>query len=506
MSLAPSAVICWFHNDLRLADHPALVAACEGGQQVIPLYIHDEVAAGKWAVRGAGRLGLDMALRNLDASLQALGLRLMVAHVAPSAKSGESGDSAESVFTHLIQHLKHTSPITAVYCHRHYEPWAAARQKRVRQTMGRLGVDFKCVATPATLLTQPDSIHTKSHTRFQVFTAFKKTLLAQRVHWWRTPLPPPKRLPPTPPNLASLTSTSSIGNSIGDLGLTQPKMVWHKEIYNHWQIGEDAAQKQLNDFIATGLAGYHTGRDFMSVAGTSSLSPQLRFGTLSPMQIVHAVVDATGEAWLAEETGAAKFISEVIWRDFNYELLDQYPHLPDTPIKHEFAQFPWRSKNDYQADLMAWAKGMTGYPLVDAGMRQLYATGWMHNRVRMITASFLTKHLLIPWQEGAGWFFDTLLDADLASNSGNWQWVAGCGADAAPYFRIFNPTSQITKFKAHAYIRQWLPELAGVSDEMLLAPHANNTASIDSYPRPCIDHSTARGRALQALKIMRGKT
>ncbi|MCG8620706.1 MAG: DNA photolyase family protein [Proteobacteria bacterium] len=507
VSLGMSSVICWFHNDLRLADHPALVAAIESGQAVIPLYIHDEVAPKQWRVKGAAKLGLDMALRNLDASLRGLGSRLITARVSSSTHA-----SAESVFTHLIQHLKNSTPITAVYCHRHYEPWAVARQKRVGQALAKLGVDFECVPTPATLLIQPNSIHTKSHTRFQVFTAFKKTLVAQRVHWWRTPLPPPKSLPPIPQNLATLTSISSID----DLGLTQPVMPWHRQIYNHWQIGEEAAHKQLKTFIATGLAGYGTRRDFMSEAGTSSLSPQLRFGTLSPMQIVgqilgqiggktggqisHAAVDGSGGAWPEEGTGAEKFVSEVIWREFNYELLDQYPHLPNTPIKQEFTQFPWRSKADYHPDLVAWQKGLTGYPLVDAGMRQLYATGWMHNRVRMITASVLTKHLLIPWQEGAAWFFDTLLDADLASNSGNWQWVAGCGADAVPYFRIFNPISQINKFKAYDYIRQWLPELASLPDAILLAPPTR-----ENYPPPLINHDKARGRALDSLKIMRSK-
>ncbi len=293
---------------------------------------------------------------------------------------------------------------------------------------------------------------------------------------------------------------------IAELGL-EPKIDWASGMRQAWKPGQAGALARLEGFLDRAIVGYRDNRDQPASDGTSALSPYLHFGEISPRTVFHSVRKKVG---LPLPTGAEVFLKEVFWREFAYHLLYHFPATTDQPLRHEFAVFQWRE--DPKA-LRAWQKGQTGYPLVDAGMRQLWAAGWMHNRVRMVVASFLVKHLLLPWQAGTRWFWDTLVDADLASNTLGWQWTAGCGADAAPYFRIFNPVSQGEKFDAEAdYIRQWVPELSRLPNAWIHKPWQAPPILLaeagvklgGTYPKPIVDHGDARTRALNALTTMRG--
>ena len=471
-----AAVLCWFHQDFRLADHPALTAAIATGHPVIPLYVYDQDSAGEWAPGGASRWWLDHSLRALDADLQRLGSRLVIAN-----------GRADAVISEMV--AKHH--IVSVYCHDHHEPWARDRQKRLQHQLSAADVDFH--KSEGVLLWPPGSSLSKTGGRMRVFTPFKKNLFA--MGRYRDIFPRPEAVP------APMSWPESL--TVDELGLIDHRIGWHKTLEPHWQPGEADAMVMLDDFLDEHLDDYKTLRDFPSLKATSRLSPYLHFGEISPLQILDAV---ERRCVLESNKGAEHFISEVVWREFSYELLDQLPDMPQVPLRENFAAFPWI--DNYDDLLSAWQKGQTGYPLVDAGMRELYATGWMHNRIRMVTASFLTKHLMIPWQEGEAWFFDTLVDADLASNSAGWQWVAGCGADASPYFRIFNPITQGNKFDAGAYVRHWVPELSGLSDDMLFDPSSAPPALLaaagvklgENYPWRLVDHPIARQRALDAYE------
>ncbi|MGB2323543.1 MAG: cryptochrome/photolyase family protein [Candidatus Puniceispirillales bacterium] len=471
-----SAVICWFHQDLRLSDHPALTAAIAKGKPVIPVYVYDDMSPGKWAPGGASRWWLDQSLRALDADLRQLGSQLIIMK-----------GSADMV----IPALANAHAVSDVYAHTHHEPWARKMQERLASRLKADGVGFH--HSEGVLLFPPGSGLSKVGERMRVFTPFKRSLY--RLGRYRSIAPRPKHI------LAPDQWSDHIG--IDGLGLINHQIGWHKTLVPHWQVGEKHAQQMLADFIDHHMDDYKQLRDFPSLKSTSRLSPHLHFGEVSPLQILNAVESVTS---LDDNDGAEHFISEVIWREFSYELLDQRPDMPQAPLKEAFSRFPWADHYDYL--LAAWKRGETGYPLIDAGMRELYATGWMHNRIRMITASFLTKHLLIPWQEGEDWFFDTLVDADLASNSAGWQWVAGSGADASPYFRIFNPITQGAKFKASEYVRQWLPALNGLSDDMLFDPSSAPPALVEAagvelgktYPHALVDHASARQKALAAYE------
>ena len=335
----------------------------------------------------------------------------------------------------------------------------------------------------------------KTGNRMKVFTPYKRNLLSLNAVRPQLPRPTEINSPEVWPELGA----------VEELDLLPSAPDWSGGISANWRVGEAAALQRLQDFLDEGANDYHVSRDLPSIKGTSRLSPHLHFGEISPVTIYHAVMqqsDALGQ-------GPEVFLSEVIWREFSYELIDQFPAMPDAPLRKEFENFPWA--DGYEENLINWQQGKTGYPLIDAGMRELYETGWMHNRVRMITASFLTKHLLVPWQLGARWFFDTLVDADLASNSAGWQWVAGCGADASPYFRVFNPITQGTKFDAGAYVRKWCPELKELDEKSLFSPFDAPEAILlgagvklgQNYPTPLIDHPTARNRALDAFQYIR---
>jgi len=446
----------WFRRDLRLADNPGLAAAAAGGRPIIPLFIHDREHDKSG---GALLWWLHHSLAALDKSLQTRGSRLII----------RQGDAAE-----VIPRLAEQTGAAAVYCNRLEEPWAIKQQERIEARLKADGRAF--VAGNAALLFETGSITSQAGTPFRVFTPFWRACLQERPP--AAPLDAPERLPPVDEAIAS--------DDLAALALLPTKPDWAGGLRDAWSPGEDAAQAALGRFIEDRLQGYAKERDLPAEAGTSQLSPYLRFGEIGPRQVFHAIRDTAPPSHDSD-----RFLAELGWREFSYHLLAQFPDLPTRPLRPEFARFPWRDDPD---GLAAWQKGRTGIPLIDAGLRELWTTGWMHNRVRMAVASFLVKNLMIPWQAGAAWFWDTLVDGDLASNSASWQWVAGCGADAAPYFRIFNPVLQGEKFDPRGhYVRKWCPEVADLPDRFVHKPWEAGRA------KPIVDLAGSRKRALDAF-------
>lgn len=442
-------VIMWFRQDLRLADNPALQAACQTGAPILPIYILDDENAGDFKMGGASRVWLHHSLLSLHKSLNG-NLRVYKG-------------KAEDILRHLVQH----HPVSKIFWNRCYEPWRIARDKTIKETLS-----VPCHSENGSLLWEPWDIKKSDGTPYRVFTPFfRKGCLAA----------PPPREPLALPTISSFCSPSiSSELSIDDLGLLPCRPRWDIPMMSHWCPGESGAHHRLDQFLDKGLKGYKEGRNYPAQPHhTSRLSPHLHFGEISPHQVWYAVQHAGLSKRI--ETDMDCLQSELGWREFSHSLLYFSPSLPEQPLNKKFENFDWDHVD--QEKLERWQKGETGYPIVDAGMRELWATGYMHNRVRMITASFLVKDLRYHWRHGEDWFWDTLFDADLANNAASWQWVAGCGADAAPYFRIFNPTTQGEKFDPHgAYRRQWLG---------------------DSYSiKPMLDHSRAREAALEAFKGM----
>jgi deoxyribodipyrimidine photo-lyase len=473
-----SPVVVWFRRDLRLLDNPALAAAAAEGRPVIPVYLHDPLLEGR-PIGAASAWWLDKSLQALAASLERIGSRLVL----------RSGDAIET----LVALAAETGADT-VFLNRLYEPEAAVRDEAAAARLEASGVTVR--RFNASMLSEPGSVLTGSGGPYKVFGPFERALRAQGG-----PV-----LAPAPQRLASPAAWPA-GENLAAWGLHPRDPDWSGR-FGVWSPGEGGALDRLDGFVERALARYVAGRETPGAEGSSRLSPHLHFGEISPWRVVTSA-QAAAERGEAPASAAEKLATEVAWRDFNRHLLAAFPHLPTTSFRPEFERFPWR--RDPEA-LRAWKRGRTGYPIVDAGMRQLWATGWMHNRVRMIVASFLVKHLLIDWREGEAWFWDTLVDADLANNVGNWQWTAGSGADAAPYFRIFNPTTQGERFDpAGAYVRRWVPELAGLPDEALHAPwaapaHILRQAGVrlgETYPAPIVDHAMARQRALAALASLR---
>jgi len=469
-------VILWFRRDLRLHDNPALERAFATGRPVLCLYLLDPMQTGR-APGEASLWWLDKSLRALAAALAERGGRLIL----------RRGDS-EAELRGLIDE----TGAGAVYMNRLFEPDGFTRDADIAHALKAEGVE--CHGYNGALLTRPGSVLNGSGGPYKVFTPFLKALLAQAEA-------PPHTLGPR--DMAGAPKVES--DDIDDWGLHPTRPDWSAGF--DWTPGEAGATEALSRFIGRGLKTYAKGRDHPAEPGCSRLSPHLHWGEISPWQAVRAVREAAadGKAPAAE---AEKFVAEIGWREFSAHLLHHFPTLPERAFRPEYEAFPW---HDDEAGFSAWTRGLTGYPIVDAGMRQLWATGWMHNRVRMIVASFLIKDLLIDWRRGEAWFWDTLVDADLASNVQNWQWVAGSGADAAPYFRIFNPITQGEKFDASgAYVRRWLPELRGLNDKWLHAPwtappeilRASGVRLGTDYPRPIVDHAEARDRALAALKVV----
>jgi deoxyribodipyrimidine photo-lyase len=470
-----SACLLWFRRDLRLTDHPALQAALARGEPVIPVYIHDPDAEQGWVPGGASQSWLHHSLRALAADLGARGSRLIVRRGPELA---------------TLQALIGETGATAVAWTRLYEPAVVERDTRIKAALKADGID--AISHNAALWCEPWQIATGGGGPYKVFTPFWRALSARLPD---APVaPPPERIPGP--------RTWPDGLAIEALGLS-PRIAWDVGFYEIWEPGEAGACRRLARFVDEDLRGYSSARDRPADSGGSRLSPHLHFGEIGPRQVLRAVQRARAGGEIPEGD-AEHFLRELGWREFGHHLLHHFPQTPDAPLNPSFGAMPWRHPQDYARDLQAWQRGRTGIPIVDAGMRELWTTGWMHNRVRMIVASLLTKNLLVPWQEGARWFWDTLVDASLANNTMGWQWAAGSGADAAPYFRIFNPVLQSQRFDAHGrYIRRWVPELGALPDKAIHAPWLLRGAAPDAYPAPIVDLASSRQRALDAFARMR---
>ncbi|MGK7862671.1 cryptochrome/photolyase family protein [Falsiroseomonas sp. E2-1-a4] len=471
--------LLWFRHDLRLADHPALIAATEGGRPVLPVFVLDDDAAGAHRPGGAARWWLRHSLAALAADLAARGAPLMLAR-----------GRAEMVLPALAAAVG----ARTIHAGRGYEPWARAQSQRVHEALTDAGRRLALHTTA--VLREPHGFGAASGKPYAVYTPFAKTMLAAGD-------PPTPR--PAPAQIQGVPHPAG-GEALEALGLypVPGEPDWAVRFGETWQPGEAGAQARLARFTAQALGAYDRQRNLPGRDGSSGLSPHLRWGEVSPGQVWHAARGAKADA-----AGTETFLKEILWREFAYHLLWHRPEMPEAPLRSEFAAFPWQPDAKL---LAAWQQGRTGYPVVDAGMRQLWQTGWMHNRVRMITASLLVKHLLQPWQDGAAFFWDTLVDADLASNSASWQWVAGCGTDAAPYFRVFNPILQGEKFDPEGrYVRRFVPELAKLPNAFLHQPWeaprevlaAAGVALGRDYPRPVIDHAEGRARALAGFVKLR---
>ncbi len=469
---AGAPVLVWFRNDLRLADNPALTAACESGRPVAALYVLDDKTPGEWKMGGAARWWLHKSLEALAGDLHAAGCQLI-------RRRGPASDVVLSVAREL--------GAGAVYWNRRYEPWAREADAAIKTALKKAGAEAR--SFNGSLLVEPWEMQTRTGGPYKVFTPYWRNL--RQSLGAISPLPAPRTLRP---------AQSIRSDDLSGWGLLPHKPDWAGGLRESWTPGEAGAATRLAAFLANGLSGYDAQRNLPAQDGTSRLSPHLRFGELSPRQAWAGAMAAS-----APDADRDSFLSEIAWREFSYNLLHHFPRFPDANFQTKFDSFPWA---DDEAGFTAWTQGRTGYPIVDAGMRQLYATGWMHNRVRMITASFLIKDLLVHWKRGEAWFWDTLVDADLASNSAGWQWTAGSGADAAPYFRIFNPVSQGKKFDPEGeYVRRWVPELGQLAGKSIHEPWTADGATLaragvilgQTYPKPVIDHAEARKRALEAF-------
>jgi deoxyribodipyrimidine photo-lyase len=462
-----SPVLLWLRRELRLTDNPALEAAMATGRPVLPVFVLDETSPGAWAPGGASRWWLHHSLAALQADLVSRGAPLVL-------RRGR--------FEEVIPRLAAETGAGEVHAGIPTEPWA---REAYRRTLAALGpVKLRCHMTA--LLHHPDALRTQAGGPYGVFSPFARAFRAAG------PVPMASAAPARIPGGPEVAS-----DRLEDWGLLPRAPDWAGELREGWVPGEAGAQARLAAFVAERIGRYRGERDLPGEDSTSRLSPYFAFGEISPRQVWHA--------------GAAceKFRDEVLWREFAAHLLWHHPGLPQAPLRGEFAAMPWR---DDPAGLRAWQRGRTGVPIVDAGMRQLWRTGWMHNRVRMIVASFLAKHLMIRWQAGEAWFWDTLVDADLAQNAASWQWVAGCGADAAPYFRVFNPVLQGRKFDPEgAYVRRFVPELARLPESVIHAPweapalvlQAAGVRLGGTYPAPIVDLAAGRDRALQAFAGLR---
>ena len=463
-----TTTIAWLRNDLRIADNPALSAAVRAGDRAIAIYIH-ETTAGVRRPGAATRWWLHHSLVAFGAALAERGIALIV----------RTGDATEIIPALVAQHRA-----TAVFWNRRYAAGEREADAAIKARLKQDGIAVESFA--ANLLVEPWDIATGQGKPYSVFTPFWKTLRDM-------PLAAPLRRPDAGKPIKP-------GKVDADYGA--PK--WSDKLARHWAIGETAAQARLSEFLDDQLAHYAEGRDFPGKSTTSLLSPHLRFGEISALQVWHAA-QAIAHADHTRQAAVDKFLSELAWRDFSYHQLYHRANIATVPMQPKYADMAWRQS---KADLAAWQRGMTGMPIVDAGMRELWETGYMQNRVRMLVASLLTKNLLIDWRPGEQWFWDCLVDADIANNPASWQWVAGSGLDAAPYFRIFNPVTQGERFDAGGdYVRRWVPELAALPDKWIHQPAdaprevlaAAGVAIDETYPAPIVDLKASRVRALEAV-------
>ena len=476
--------IVWFRRDLRLTDNPALRAACEHARQVIALYVHAPEEDGEWTPGGASRWWLHHSLLRLDESLRVRGGRLTLRRGASLA---------------TLLAVARESGAGQVYWNRLYDPARVAHDTQIKAALREAGLE--CESFNAALLHEPWEVRTGQGDPYRVFTPFWKSCAA-RLDALPRPLPAPQRIA----NPQAPTTTLALD----ELGLL-PRIRWDAGLHETWTPGEAGALAQLESFADGAIASYGEGRNRPDRPETSRLSPYLHFGEIGPRQCLAAARNAVAER-PAAQSSADSFVREIGWREFAHHLLHHFPHTPSSPLDTRFDAFPW-DPND--AWVEAWQRGRTGYPIVDAGMRELWHTGWMHNRVRMIAASLFTKNLRQPWLKGAQWFWDTLVDADLANNTLGWQWTAGCGADAAPFFRIFNPMLQTERFDPErTYLRRWLPELARLPDQWIHRPWEAPAAVLAqagvepgrTYPRPAVDFRESREAALAAYGSIKGRT
>ena len=454
---APSIV--WLRHDLRLADQPAFAAAAAEGP-VVPLYVLDDETPGTWAIGGAQRWWLHHSLAALGGDLAAAGAALVL-------RRGRAADEVARLTTEIGAKRVHGLS--------HYEPWW---QRAEAELAGRIDLTLH----DGLLLASPRQILTRQGGRYRIFSPFWRALFDR--------MPPASPLP-APAALQGVGSAVP-GERLEDWKLLPTKPNWAKG-FGGWTPGEAGALERVGA-LAERIAGYDIDRNLPSIDGSSRLSPHLHFGEVSPATVWHAAQAADGDA--------TPYLREIGWRDFTANMIDQFPALGEAHGRNAFDRIPWRTGEEADRDFAAWTRGRTGYPIVDAGMRELWATGWMHNRVRMLGASFLVKHLLIDWRRGARWFWDTLIDADYGNNSVNWQWIAGSGVDSNPFARIMAPLAQSAKFYAADYIRRWVPELAGLSDADIHDPHGEG-CSPSAYPEPLIGHREGRARALEAAGALR---
>ena len=451
--------LVWFRRDLRVHDNPALLAASRSADRVVPVFIWDPEADAPWQPGGASRWWLHHSLASLSKTLARLGAPLVI----------RRGDSAGE-----LERLIAATGADAVYWNRLYEPAIREREKKIKAELGARGIDAQ--SSNSALLHEPWEVKTQGGDPYRVFTPFWKAARARIFE--REPVPAPTRLAPV---------EGLVSEPLESLGLL-PKIPWDAGLAKAWVPGESGAFAMLERFAEEAIVDYADRRDRPAVMGTSRLSPHLHFGEISPRQAAARVARVRAAE---SDQGTETYLKELGWREFGHHLLYHYPHTTDAPMDERFAKMAWRTD---PAALERWKRGQTGFPIVDAGLRELWTAGWMHNRVRMIVASMLTKNLLIDWREGARWFWDTLVDADLASNTLGWQWTAGCGADAAPFFRIFNPVLQSKKFDPQGvYLRRWLPELKGVADADIHEPREGAV----------VDLMASRDRALEAFAAIK---
>jgi deoxyribodipyrimidine photo-lyase len=450
--------ILWFRRDLRLSDQAALIAAAGEGP-VVPVYILDDETPKHRAMGGASRWWLHHSLASLEAALREKGSRLIL-------RRGKCDD--------VLAALAEEVGTQRVHCIRHYEPWWRNAERAVAKQL-------ELVCHDGNYLAPPGSVTTGSGEPYKIFTPFWRAL-QQRM---------PPAAPANRPREIPSPSNWPKSDRLADWGLLPTQPDWATG-FADWEPGEAGARKRVDAFVDK-AADYDRTRNLPSIEGSSRLSPHLHFGEVSPATIWHRVADAGGSVDV--------FLSEIGWRDYAQNVILQFPDYAAKNAREKFDVIPWRDTGSapVRADFEAWTRGRTGYPIVDAGMRQLWATGWMHNRVRMIAASFLIKHLLIDWRKGERWFWDTLVDADYASNAVNWQWVSGTGIDSNMFVRIMAPLSQSEKFDAAGYIREWVPELARLHDDVIHDPEEHGRRPSD-YPRKIIGHREARERALAAVR------
>jgi deoxyribodipyrimidine photo-lyase len=476
MSTAPT--LLWFRKDLRIADNSALAAAIDSGALVIPVFIWSPNEMGHWSSGAASKWWLHQALASLSGEFRKLGGELIL----------RRGDAPQ-----VLEELIAETGATRVFWNRRYEAPLRTIDAGIKRQLRERSIDVQ--SFNSSLLNEPHTVAAGGGQPYKVYTPYWKKVKDRMLEPVAVPAIEALQFPNVFPRSDGLESFELM-----------PKLNWDAGFFDRWDVSEAGALQRLNAFVAGPIGNYHVDRDRPDHEGTSSLAPYLQWGQVGPRQIVQAV---STQCDLAAE-GPQVYLKEIYWREFAYNVLYHFPNTPDRPLRLEYEKFPWQTD---AATLKAWRTGHTGYPIVDAGMRQLWQTGWMHNRVRMIVSSLLVKHLLQDWQDGARWFWDTLVDADLASNTLGWQWSGGCGADAAPYFRVFNPIIQGKKFDPDGdYVKRYVPELSGLDSEYIHEPweaprSVLYKAGIEmgvTYPKPIIEHKAGRERALSALAQFKG--